>query len=54
MLARLGNEAADALDEFLNLALDYERDETPSLQGFVALAARGAGEHQARHGNRAR
>ena len=35
-LARLGAEAADALDEFLNLALDYERRETPSLQGFVA------------------
>jgi ATP-dependent helicase/nuclease subunit A len=35
-LARLGHEAADALDEFLNLALDYERGETPSLQGFVA------------------
>ena len=36
MLARLGHEAADALDEFLNLALEYERTETPSLQGFVA------------------
>jgi ATP-dependent helicase/nuclease subunit A len=36
MLARLGHEAADALDEFLNLALDYERMETPSLQSFVA------------------
>jgi ATP-dependent helicase/nuclease subunit A len=36
ILARLGHEAADALDEFLNLALDYERNETPSLQGFVA------------------
>jgi ATP-dependent helicase/nuclease subunit A len=35
-LARLGHEAIDALDEFLNLALDYERGETPSLQGFVA------------------
>jgi len=35
-LARLGLEAADALDEFLNLALDYERSETPSLQGFAA------------------
>jgi len=34
-LARLGHEAADALDEFLNLALEYERAETPSLQGFV-------------------
>jgi ATP-dependent helicase/nuclease subunit A len=36
ILARLGSEAADALDEFLNLALDYEARETPSLQGFVA------------------
>ena len=35
-LARLGHEANDALDEFLNLALDYERRETPSLQGFIA------------------
>ena len=35
-LARLGPEANDALDEFLNLALDYESRETPSLQGFVA------------------
>jgi ATP-dependent helicase/nuclease subunit A len=34
-LARLGPEANDALDEFLNLALDYERRETPSLQGFL-------------------
>jgi ATP-dependent helicase/nuclease subunit A len=35
-LARLGPEANDALDEFLNLALAYEIRETPSLQGFVA------------------
>jgi len=35
-LCRLGVEANDALDEFLNLALDYERRDTPSLQGFVA------------------
>src|SRR5581483_2117934 len=35
-LARLGMEANDALDEFLNLALVYESRETPSLQGFVA------------------
>jgi ATP-dependent helicase/nuclease subunit A len=35
-LARLGHEADDALTEFLNLALDYERLETPSLQGFIA------------------
>ncbi len=35
-LARLGPEANDALDEFLNLALDYEQRETPSLQDFLA------------------
>ena len=35
-LARLGPEANDALDEFLNLALDYETRETSSLQGFLA------------------
>jgi ATP-dependent helicase/nuclease subunit A len=35
-LRRLGAEAADALDEFLELALDYERREVPSLQGFLA------------------
>jgi ATP-dependent helicase/nuclease subunit A len=35
-LARLGPEANDAIDEFLNLALAYERREPPSLQGFIA------------------
>jgi len=35
-LARLGAEANDALDEFLNLAFEYERRQTPSMQGFVA------------------
>ncbi len=35
-LARLGHEADDAIDEFLNLALDYERREIASLQGFIA------------------
>ena len=35
-VSRLGHEANDALDEFLNLALDYEQNETPSLQGFIA------------------
>src|SRR5262249_22928214 len=34
-IARLGAEANDALDEFLNLALAYESRQTPSLQGFV-------------------
>ena len=36
IIARLGAEADDALNEFLNLALDYEARETPSLQGFLA------------------
>ena len=53
-LARLGHEANDALDEFLNLALDYETRETPSLQGFVAWLRAAQAEVQARHGNRAR
>jgi ATP-dependent helicase/nuclease subunit A len=35
-LGRLGHEANDALDEFLNLALEYERREAPSLHGFLA------------------
>jgi superfamily I DNA/RNA helicase len=48
LLGRLGHEAADALDEFLNLALDYERMETPSLQGFLAWL-RGADRDPCRH-----
>ena len=36
LLVRLGPEANDALDEFLNLALAYEAQQTPSLQGFAA------------------
>ena len=44
ILARLGHEAADALDEFLDLALDYERRETPTLQGFVAWLRAGTSE----------
>jgi ATP-dependent helicase/nuclease subunit A len=36
MLVRLGSEADDALDEFLNLALAYEAQEAASLQGFMA------------------
>ena len=35
LLARLGPEAGDAIDEFLSLALAYEASETPSLQGFL-------------------
>jgi ATP-dependent helicase/nuclease subunit A len=36
MIARLGLDAADPLDEFLALALDYDRRHAPSLQGFLA------------------
>ncbi|MGE0239519.1 MAG: double-strand break repair helicase AddA, partial [Parvibaculaceae bacterium] len=35
ILSRLGPEAVDLIDAFLNLALDYEQRETPSLQGFL-------------------
>jgi len=36
ILQRLGPEANDALDEFLELALGYERKAPASLQGFMA------------------
>jgi len=35
MLTRLGPEAAEAIDEFLDVALADDRDAPPSLQGFV-------------------
>ncbi|WP_052711870.1 double-strand break repair helicase AddA, partial [Elstera litoralis] len=35
LLERLGAEAADPIDEFLNQALAFERIHTPSLQGFI-------------------
>jgi ATP-dependent helicase/nuclease subunit A len=44
MLARLGTEAADALDEFLNLALAYEDVAPPSLQGFLSWLRQGRRE----------
>ncbi|WP_029349810.1 double-strand break repair helicase AddA [Bosea sp. 117] len=44
MLARLGEEAADALDEMLALARTYERVETPSLPGFLAFLRRGGAD----------
>ncbi len=36
ILSRLGLEANDALDEFLELALSYEQKAPASLQGFMA------------------
>lgn len=35
LVVRLGDEAEDAIDEFLNQALAYERTEVPSLTGFL-------------------
>jgi len=35
MLTRLGPEAAEAIDEFLDAALAYDREAAPSLQGFI-------------------
>jgi ATP-dependent helicase/nuclease subunit A len=44
MLARLGPEAADAIDELLTRALIYEQTETPSLVGFAAFVRRAGAE----------
>jgi ATP-dependent helicase/nuclease subunit A len=37
LIARLGPDAADPLDEFLNLALTYDDGAPPSLAGFLAF-----------------
>ena len=42
--ARLGEEAGDPIDEFLNAALDYERRHPPSLQGFLQWLRSGEAE----------
>jgi ATP-dependent helicase/nuclease subunit A len=44
ILARLGPEAADPIDEFLSMALAYERTHSPSLQGFLHWLATGEAE----------
>jgi ATP-dependent helicase/nuclease subunit A len=44
LLARLGDEADDPIDEFLAAALAYERDHPPSLEGFLHWLERGAQE----------
>lgn len=41
MVARLGTEIEDPLEEFLSLALDHDRRRTPSLEGFLAWFERG-------------
>lgn len=35
LVARLGEDCLDPLDEFLSLSLDFERSAPPSLQGFL-------------------
>ncbi|MFO1124707.1 MAG: double-strand break repair helicase AddA [Methylocystis sp.] len=38
LVARLGGEAEDAVDEFLKLAASFEREQPPSLTAFLAMA----------------
>ena len=44
LVERLGWEAEDAIDEFVNLTLAYERAHPPSLQGFLRWMEGGAVE----------
>ncbi len=44
MLRRLGLDADEAIEEFLALALAYEREEAPTLQGFLHYATAQADE----------
>ena len=44
MISRLGPEAEDAIAEFLSLSLNYERGQTPSLEGFLHWLERGGAE----------
>ena len=44
LIARLGPDATDPLDEFLNLALTYDDSAPPSLSGFLAFMREGTRE----------
>ena len=44
LFARLGPDAADPIDEFLVLALGYERSHAPTLQGFLHWVTAGQAE----------
>ncbi len=44
LIARLGEEARDSIEELLNAALDYEQREQPSLQEFIDWFDREEGE----------
>ncbi len=39
-VARIGYEAEDGIDEFMNLCLDFEKDHVPSMQLFVEWIAK--------------
>jgi ATP-dependent helicase/nuclease subunit A len=49
LLARLGPDAADPLDELLNAALAHERAHPPGLQGFLAWLRAGGAEIKREH-----
>ena len=44
LYGRLGFDIQDALDEFLNICLQYEQSHTPSLQKFIGWFSRGETE----------
>ncbi|MDE3115247.1 MAG: double-strand break repair helicase AddA, partial [Pseudomonadota bacterium] len=44
LLARLGAEAGDAIDEFLSLALGFEAQNTPGLEAFLHWLEQGQAE----------
>ncbi len=54
LLERLGIEAEDPVEEFLGLALAYEREHAPSLQGFLQWLASGDAEIKRDFGARQR
>ncbi len=44
LLAQLGPDAADPIDDFLSAALEFERDHVPSMEGFLHWIETGAAE----------
>ncbi len=44
LVTRLGNDAIDSIEEFVNLALAYEQINTPSLEGFLFWLEQGETE----------
>ncbi len=54
LLERLGIEAEDPVEEFLTLALSYEREHVPSLQGFLRWLVAGDTEVKRDFGARQR